>query len=67
MKPGEIRAMSEAAILSDIADKQKKILETRCAVAMGDEVNAADLKKMKRDVARLYTIKREKELSEGAK
>lgn len=67
MKSGEIRAMSEAAILSEIADTKKKILELRCALALGDAVNPAEMKKMKKDIARLNTIYGEKKSGKAVK
>ena len=67
MKSGEIRSMSEAAILSEIADTKKKILELRCSLALGDAVNPAELKKMKKDIARLNTIYVEKKSGKAVK
>lgn len=67
MKSGEIRAMSEAAILSEIADAKKKVLELRCSLALGDAVNPAELKKMKKDIARLHTIYVEKKSGKAVK
>lgn len=66
MKPGEIRAMSEAAISNEIADTQKKVLELRCAIALGDAVNPAQLKTMKKNIARLNTISSEKKSASNA-
>jgi len=66
MKPGEIRAMSDSAILDEIAASQKKILELRCSLSMGDAVNPAEVKNIKRNIARMKTIYVEKK-SEVAK
>lgn len=67
MKSGEIRAMSEAAIASEIVDTKKKVLELRCSLALGDAVNPAELKKMKKDIARLNTIYVEKKSGKAVK
>lgn len=65
MKAEEIRGMDDAAIKTDIADKKKKLLELRCSVAMGDEVNPAQLKTIRRDVARMKTILNQKEAAKA--
>lgn len=65
MKPGEIRAMSEEAILGEISEAKKKMLELRCSLSMGDAVNPAELKNMKKNIARLNTIYVEKKSALG--
>lgn len=65
MKPGEIRAMSDKAILSEIANAKKKVLDLGCSIAMGDAVNPAELKNLKKDIARLNTIYVEKKAAMG--
>lgn len=67
MKSGEIRSMSEAAILTEITETKKKILELRCSLALGDAVNPAELKKMTKDIARLNTIYMEKKSGKAVK
>lgn len=60
MKTSEIRGMEEAAILSEIDGKKKELLEIRCKVALGDEINPMQLKELRKDIARMKTILVEK-------
>ncbi len=56
MKISEIRSMEEAAILASIDEKKREQLETRCKVALGDEVNPMQLKQLRKDIARMKTV-----------
>ena len=61
MKTTEIRAMEPVAIRVEIENRRREILEMRCQIKVGEEVRSHRLKEARRDVARLYTILREKE------
>ncbi len=56
MKISEIRSMEEAAILAEIEGKKKELLEMRCKVALGDEINPMQLKQLRKDIARMKTV-----------
>ncbi len=56
MKISEIRSMEEAAILAEIEGKKKELLEMRCKVALGDEINPMQLKQIRKDIARMKTV-----------
>lgn len=56
MKISEIRSMEEAAILAEIDGKKKELLETRCKIALGDEVNPMQLREIRKDIARMKTV-----------
>ena len=56
MKISEIRGMEDAAIVAEIQAKKKELLEMRCKVALGDEVNPMQLKQLRKDIARMKTV-----------
>ena len=56
MKISEIRGMEKAAIVAEIQAKKKELLEMRCKVALGDEVNPMQLKQLRKDIARMKTV-----------
>lgn len=60
MNAGEIRAMADAAIINGIQDKKKKLLEVKCAAAVGNEADPAQIKILRREIARMKTILNEK-------
>ena len=60
MKTSEIRSMEKETILSEIDEKKKELLEIRCKVALGDEINPMQLKELRKDIARMKTILVEK-------
>lgn len=67
IKAGEIRSMSEEDILKSVEDKKKELLELRCSVALGDDVNPMQVKTLRREIAKLLTILNEKKIAGGVK
>lgn len=67
MKVAEIRGMTPEAISAEAAAKKKELFETRCKISVGDEINPMQLTVLKRDLARLKTVLREKELESASK
>lgn len=68
MIASEIRGMEETAIKGEIEGKKRELLEMRCKVSLGDEVNPMQLKALRKDIARMKTVISEKKAaaSEGS-
>ena len=62
MKPEEIRMLSDGEIRKKIHEYDKELVNLSVRVASRQLVNHRELAKVKRDVARLNTILKEKEL-----
>ena len=62
MKVEEVRALSDGEIRKRIEDSDKELLQLSIRVASRQLVNHRELVKVKRDVARLKTILKEREL-----
>lgn len=62
MKPEEIRMLSDGEIRKKIDENDKELVNLSVRVASRQLVNHRELAKVKRDVARLNTILKEKEL-----
>ena len=65
MKAVEMRGMEPAALEAEIGKLRRELLELRCKVALGEDVRPHRVKEIRREIARMLTILREKE--EGAK
>jgi large subunit ribosomal protein L29 len=53
---------NEAELQSDLEKMQRELLNLRCRSALGEEINPMDAKAARRDIARIRTILREREL-----
>jgi large subunit ribosomal protein L29 len=62
MKPAEIRAMSDEQLKLTLNDKIKNLFHLRCQSATDRLETPSELKKERRDIARLLTIRRQREL-----
>jgi large subunit ribosomal protein L29 len=62
LKPEEIRILSDGEIRKKIDENDKELVNLSVRVASRQLVNHRELAKVKRDVARLNTILKEKEL-----
>ncbi len=73
MKPAEVREMSDEQITLTIKDTVKHLFQLRFQSATERLETPSEIKKARRDIARLNTIQREKQLAaekkaaEGAK
>lgn len=65
LKAGEFRGLDEAAILTGITDRKKQLLELRCKLAIGEEVNANQIKVLRAEIARMNTVLNEKKAVAG--
>ncbi len=61
MKAVEMRGMESAALLAEIENLKKELLELRCKVALGEDVRPHRVKEIRREIARMSTILGEKE------
>ncbi|MCD6103565.1 MAG: 50S ribosomal protein L29 [Thermotogae bacterium] len=62
MKISEIRNYTNEELLNLVEEKKKQLMEMRFQHAMGQIRNTAQLQVVKRDIARIKTILREREL-----
>lgn len=66
MKALEMRSMEPAALQAEIENLRRELLELRCKVALGEDVRPHRLREIRKEIARMLTILREKG-NEGAK
>ena len=65
MKAVDMRAMEQAALMTEIEKLRRELLELRCKVALGEDVRPHRVKEIKREIARMLTVLGEKQ--EGVK
>ncbi len=68
MKVSEIRALSDGELEKKIRDTREALMNLRFQMAMGSLTDNSALRQTRRELARLLTIQRERQLSirEGA-
>jgi len=66
MKPSELRDMDDRELSKRLAETRKEVFGLRFSNATGELDNTAGLSRAKRDLARVLTIARERELAGGA-
>ncbi len=68
MKVSEIRALSDGELEKKIRDTREALMNLRFQMAMGSLTDTSALRQTRREIARLLTIQRERQLSirEGA-
>ncbi|ABV33153.1 MULTISPECIES: 50S ribosomal protein L29 [Pseudothermotoga] len=62
MKAAEIRNYSDEELKKLLLEKKKQLMDMRFQHAMGQLRNTAQIKEVRRDIARIRTILREREL-----
>lgn len=62
MKASEIRAKTSEEIQRDLREAQRELMNLRFQKAQGQLTNPALLRTLRRDIARMKTILREREL-----
>ncbi len=60
MKPSELRELSEEELLKTLKDLKEKLFELRTKKVLGSIDNPMEIRKIKRDIARVKTILKEK-------
>ena len=62
MKAQEYRGLEEAALRAQVEKTRKELLDLRCQVSLGEEVRPHQVAELRRDIARMQTVLREREL-----
>ena len=62
MKVAEIRALSDEEIEKHLEDSRRELFDLRFRLSTRQLVNHRELHRMKKEIARLLTIKKEREL-----
>jgi ribosomal protein L29 len=52
--------MSDIEIDEEIVKARKDLLSFRCKIALGEDIKSSEVKAIKRDIARMLTVKQEK-------
>ncbi len=63
LKPKELRDLTDEELRQQEAELRRKLFTLRLQIATGQQDNTAALKETKRDIARILTILRERELA----
>lgn len=66
MKATELQAMTEAELTNQLDDSFQELFNLRFQKATGKLSNTARVREVKRDIARIKTVLRERELAGGA-
>lgn len=61
MKLREIRELSEEALRAELNDKKEELMKLRFQQASGELQDYTRLEQMRREIARLYTVMRERQ------
>ncbi|MDK2945454.1 50S ribosomal protein L29 [Geotoga petraea] len=62
MKVAELRNLTDVELTQKFEDTKKKLFELRFQAEMGQLTNTSSIKEVRRDIARIKTILREREL-----
>lgn len=65
MKPSEIRSKVEKELLKLVEEKKENLFGLRLQLAMGQLAKTASIGQLKKDIARIYTILKQKEGKDG--
>ena len=65
MQASDIRAFSPAELQSRIDDAREALFKLRFQTAFGQATDTSQFRKTRRDLARMLTVRRELELSDG--
>jgi len=60
MKPNEVRNLTAAEIEDEISSRRQKIQELRFSAAIGQNSDVREIRRSRREIARLLTIASEK-------
>ena len=66
MKPAEIRKLTDAELQEQIIDARHELLNLRFQTITGQLTDTSRIRIVRRDIARMETILRERELAETA-
>ena len=63
MKINDIRRLGDAELKQELESQRRELLAIRCKVALSEDVKPSEVKRTRRDIARLLTISKERELA----
>lgn len=66
IKPGDLREQSDEALVDRLRESKAELFNLRVQAATGQLDNHGRLQVIRRDIARIYTIMRERELGLSA-
>ena len=66
MKVEEIRALSQAELAKQLESAHEELLNLRFRAATKQLVNHREIPRVKRDIAKMKTVLRERELAQGS-
>ena len=61
MKPTELRGMLLDELRGELAEQQRGLYNLRFRKSVGEDINATEMKRLRREIARIKTIVTEKE------
>lgn len=64
-KPSAIREMSDEQLQHELREAQQSLFRLRVQAATERNDVPSNVKKLRRDIARMFTVQRERELSKG--
>ncbi len=67
MSAHEYRQMEPAALRAELENRRREVLETRCRIALGEDVRPHHMQELRKTIARLLTVLREMEGPETAR
>jgi len=62
MKPAELRAMSDEQLGLTLKEQVKALFDLRCRAAAERQNTPTEIRKTRRDIARILTLQRERQL-----
>ena len=65
MKPGDVRALSDVDLQRELESGYRELFNLRIRLATKQLTNHREVRNVKRNLARLKTIARERELAQG--
>lgn len=65
-KPSDLRGLSDGELATQIKENERALVDMRFKVAVGQLENPAAIRVVRRDIARMKTILRERELGNRA-
>ena len=63
MKTSELRLLGDDELQNELTKSRRELLNLRCRTALGEDVRGSDVGKTRRDIARILTVARERELT----
>jgi len=62
-KPGELRELTDETLADRLTEVKQELWKNRLDLATGQLDNTSELKKYKREIARIQTLMREREIA----